>query len=254
MADSSRGTRLVIAALGVAVIALVIALIVVTRQPEAPAAADRGAAPQQGNPGGFARRAPELGGPARPPAQARNELGQPVNEDGRPIGPAHKLARMRNKAVAPGEVPMTPPLFTDEKDRQAFKRWWVDELGRRISIYEKLEPGADYPSAEDTAAMLDELYDAAEPRGPDETVAQAYARRQTWHGLWKQFLDTYGATPYTVMSRGGDPQYGTTPAPPVQPSGVPAADAPPAEPASDSPPERDPGTRDGDERAGGNRD
>lgn len=246
-----------IAVLGIAVIALVIALIVVTRRPDAPAApaiTERSARPEQGNAGAFARPSPELGGPARPPAQARNELGQPVNEDGRPIGPAHKLERIRNKAIAPGEVPMTPPLFADETQRQAFKRWWVDEMGRRISIYEKLEPGPSYPPAEDTAAMLDELYDAAEPRGPDETVAQAYARRQKWHELWKQFLDTYGATPQTVMSRGGDPQYGTTPEPPAQPPGVPSADAPPAEPASDSPPERDPGTQEGNGREGGLRD
>jgi hypothetical protein len=244
MAESSRGTRIAIAALGVAVIALVIALAIVMRRSDAPAEAGRAAPPSssRGEQGGFARPAPDVDGLSRPPAQARNELGQPLNEDGRPIGPPHTLARIRNKAIAPGELPLTPPLFTDAAERAAFKRWWTAELGRRIAIYETLEPGTGYPSAADTAAMLDELYDTAEPRTPDETVAQAYARRQRWHALWQQFLDTRGATLHTVMSRGGDPQYGTTPAPPVQPPGVPEGDGEPAPPATDSPPGRDPGS------------
>jgi hypothetical protein len=246
MAESSRGTKIAIAVLGIAVIALVIALALVMRRPGAPAEVGRAApaSSSRGEQGGFVRPAPDLdglGGPSQPPAQARNELGQPLNEDGRPIGPPHTLARIRNKPIASGELPLTPPLFTDVAERAAFKRWWAAELGRRISIYEKLEPGAGYPSAADTAAMLDELYDTAEPRTPGETVDQAYARRQRWHALWKQFLDTYGATLHTVMSRGGDPQYGTTPAPPVQPPGVPEGDAEPAPPATDSPPGTDPG-------------
>lgn len=260
MTASSRGTKILIAVLGALVVLLSIALFVVTRSPKE-AVEDRplaAAPPPDRQQGGFARAASGPG--AQPPARARNELGQPLNEDGRPMGPPEKLERTRTRPIAPGEVPLTPPLFTDAAQRATFKRWWVDELGRRIAIYQTLEPRAHYPSAQDTHDMLDALYDAAEPRGPGESVEQAYQRRQAWQSLWKQFLDTYGATLHTAVSRGGDPQYGDTPAPPVQPPGADRTDVPPAQPATDSPPGRGPaGTeestpvrQEGDVRASGN--
>jgi hypothetical protein len=246
MKPSQRGTTIIIAVLSAAVIALVIALVVVTRPGETPPAGQppQAAAPADRGQGGFA---PALSGatPAKPPARAKNELGQPLGQDGRPIGPAEKLAAIRNKPVAAGEVPLTPPLFTDATRRAAFKQWWVTEMRRRIAIYQDLEPSPEYPSAEAAARLLDELYDAAEPRRPGESVQDAYGRRRTWQTLWKQFLDSYGATVHTVMSRAGDPQYGTTPPPPVQPPGVPDDSAPPATPAESAPPGRGPGARGG---------
>jgi hypothetical protein len=182
--------------------------------------------------------APSLRGPARPPALARNALGQPLDENGRPIGPPDKLARIRNQPLEPGALPITPPLFADPAQRAQFKRWWVDELGRRTNIYQELEPDIAYPGPEETASLLDAFYDASEPRAPGETVEQALARRKQWRDLWKRFLSDYGATPQTISSRGGDPQYGQTPEPPVQPPGVPEEKPLPAPPALDTPPGR----------------
>lgn len=232
-----RSTRILIGLLTAAVVGLSIALFMVTRTPNPSAREQKSVAPAPDrDQGGFSAARP--GAPDRPPARARNELGQPLNEDGRPIGPPEKLAELRNKPIAPGEVPITPPRFTDPAHRAAFKRWWIDELTRRVAIYRDLEPRPDYPPIEDTTRLIDALYDAAEPRAPGESVEQAYRRRQDWHALWKQFLDTHGATVQTVVSRGGDPQYGPTPAPPVQPPGTSIQDAPPAEPANDAPPTR----------------
>lgn len=246
-APKTDTTKIIIAVLGAAVIGLAIALYLVTRPPAEPSAAPapeaqaRDDVPDRGR-SSFGRTAPGLRGPNRPPARARNELGQPLDESGRPIGPSDKLARIRNQPLEPGELPTTPPLFADPAQRAAFKRWWVEELSRRVAIYETLEPRDDYPPPEEAAALLDQLYDASEPRAPGETVEQAIDRRRQWNTLWKRFLDTYGATPQTIASRGGDPQYGQPPAPPVQIPGVPDPDTPvpPAPESSMTPPGRGP--------------
>lgn len=246
-APKTDTTRIIIAVLSAAVIGLVIALYVVTRPSDAPSAVPAPVEPAQKDVSergrsSFGRAAPGLRGANRPPARARNELGQPLDENGRPIGPSDKLARIRNKPLEPGELPTTPPLFSDPAQRAAFKRWWVDELARRVAIYETLEPRDDYPPPEETAALLDQLYDASEPRAPNETVEQAIERRRRWHELWKRVLDTYGATPQTIASRGGDPQYGQPPAPPVPIPGIPDPDTPvpPAPESSMTPPGRGP--------------
>lgn len=181
-----------------------------------------------------------------PPEIRRNELGQPLNEDGRPIGPPDKLRAIRNRALEPGEVPLEPPLFDDPAERARFKKWWVDEMGRRIDVYEDLEPRDDgYPTAEETEKLLDDYYDSAEPRHPDESVDDAYARRQQWRTLWQQILDDYGGTIQTLSSRGGDPQFGDTPDPPVTPPGTIDSDGEPAPPSDVVPPGR------GNEEPGG---
>lgn len=245
MATSRNGTRALIALLVAAVVGLSVALFLVTRpgpdpqaapatasrEPESAANSDRGS--------GFTQaRRPGIT-PAGPPARAFNDLGQPLDENGRPIGPPHKLERLRNRAIAEGEMPMSPPLFDDAAQRAQFKKWWVDEFARRVAIFEKLEPGQGYPSAEETAKMLDELYDTSEPRGPNESVEQAMERRRRGREIARQFLDVYRVPPYTIVTRGGDPQHGAPTPPPFQPPGADTEPGPPAEPATEAPPGRD---------------
>jgi hypothetical protein len=205
-------------------------------QPSEPAARSSG----RSGSGAFARAGEGTPAGGGPPVIRRNELGQPLNEDGRPIGPSDKVRQIRNEKLDDGELPTTPPLFDNPSDRAEYKKWWVEELTRRAEIYKQLEPGDDYPTREETEQMLDEFYDAAEPRAPGESVDEAYARRQDWRRLWKQFLDSHGATVQTVQSRGGDPQHGTGAEPPVKIPGVPGDDPEPAEPSDTHPPGRGP--------------
>lgn len=245
MGSSRTGSRALILALSIAVIGLSIALFMIARSPQeqaAPApATERPAPPPEERGSGFARApAPNLANPGGPPARAFNELGQPLDENGRPIGPPQKLAHLRNKAIAEGELPATPPRFTDPAQRAEFKKWWVEELARRVAIFEELEPReGGYPDPEETAALLDSFYDASEPRAPDEPVESAMERRRQWRDIHRQFLDTYGAPPYTIITRAGDPQYGEPTPPPFQPPGAETEPPPPAEPATETPPGRD---------------
>jgi hypothetical protein len=251
MATSRTGARALIALLAAAVIGLSVALFLVTRpepepQRDAEARAEPAPAARDDRGSGFTQ-ARQPGLPAGPPARAFNDLGQPLDENGRPIGPPHKLQRLRNQPIAEGELPMQPPRFDDPAQRARFKKWWVDEFARRVAIFEKLEPGEGYPRAEEAAAMLDELYDTSEPRGPDESVEQAMERRRRGREVARQFLDIYGVPPYTIVTRGGDPQHGTPTPPPFQPPGADIEPGPPAEPASEAPPGRDEATPGGTE-------
>jgi hypothetical protein len=253
MATSPKGTRALIAVLVVAVVGLSVALFMVTRprqdreeDPRAGAAATAADNEAGERNSGFAR-ARRAGVPAGPPSRAFNDLGQPLDENGRPIGPPHKLQRLRNRPIAEGELPMSPPRFDDAAQRARFKKWWVDEFARRVAVFEKLEPGDGYPSAHDMAAMLDELYDSSEPRGPDETVEQAIERRRRGREVARRFLDIYGVPPYTIVTRGGDPQHGPPAPPPFQPPGAEIEPGPPAEPATEAPPGRDPAAPGGTE-------
>lgn len=245
MATSRKGNRALIAVLVAAVIGLSVALFMVTRpRPDREAAAPGTAAPgpaaNSDRGSSFAQaRAPGVV-PAGPPARSFNDLGQPLDENGRPIGPPHKLQRLRDQPIAEGELPMAPPRFDDAAQRARFKKWWVDEFARRVAVFEKLEPGQGYPSAGETAAMLDQLYDTSEPRGPDETVEQAMERRRSGRDIARRFLDIYNVPPYTIVTRGGDPQHGAPTPPPFQPPGAEIEPGPPAEPATEAPPGRDP--------------
>jgi hypothetical protein len=225
----------------IAVMAMVIAVLVFLLVRGTSSTSDRAPAPgRDPSAAGFARRGGRAGDHGPPPSLRRNELGQPLDEDGRPIGPPAKLRQLRNRPLEPGDVPLVPPLFDDAGDRARFKQWWVDEMGRRVRVFEGLEPReGGYPTEDQTRRLLDDYYDAIEPRGPDESVDSAYARRQAWRRLWQQFLDDYGAPIKTVSSRGGDPQHGPTPDPPVAPPGVPEPDPEPA-PESEPPPGRGP--------------
>jgi hypothetical protein len=254
MATSRKGNRGLIAALVAAVVGLSVALFMVTR-PRPADERDRDGDPRAGAPAtaqadpaasSFAQaRRPGL--PDGPPARAFNDLGQPLDENGRPIGPPHKLQGLRNRPIAEGELPMTPPRFDDAAQRARFKKWWVDEFARRVDVFEKLEPGEGYPGAGEMAAMLDELYDSSEPRGPGETVEQAIERRRRGREIARRFLDVYGVPPYTIVTRGGDPQHGAPTPPPFQPPGADIEPGPPAEPATEAPPGRDPAAPGGTE-------
>jgi hypothetical protein len=245
MATSRTGGRALITVLAAAVIGLSVTLFLVMRSApdRPPASTDAPAKPEQvardDRGGGFAQAQRPGLAPAGPPARAFNDLGQPLDEDGRPIGPPHKLQRLRNRPIPEGELPMAPPRFDDAAQRARFKRWWVDEFARRVAIFEQLEPGEGYPSASEATAMLDELYDTSEPRGQDESVEQAIERRRRGREVARRFLDIYGVPPYTIVTRGGDPQHGAPTPPPFQPPGSDTEPGPPAEPADEAPPGRD---------------
>lgn len=226
MATARRSRKLVLAVLVAAILAVALILALRKRGTERTDGAPAGGA-------GAARAADPLaawvgrGGRTEPPVK-RNAQGQPLDAQGRPIGPGEPLRRPPAD-FDPTEVPVTPPRFEDPAERAAYKRWWVKEGTRRAEIYKRLEPAEGYPSAAETAALLDAFYDAAEPRGPDESVESAHARRQEWRRLLAELTAAFhGAPPQTVFSRGGDPQYGEPNPPPVAPPG---ADEPPPEPA-----------------------
>jgi hypothetical protein len=130
--------------------------------------------------------------------------------------PAIPPVHLQNPPVAAGELPLTPPLFDDPNARTAFKKWWKGELTRRIGIYERLEPDHKYPGADAVQRLLDDYYDAAEPRRPGESIEDAQQREQAFYDRWNDFLKVFGAPMATVSSRAGDPQYGATPEPPVK--------------------------------------
>jgi hypothetical protein len=186
---------------------------------------------------GAAERAPAS------PALRRNQLGQPLGTDGQPLSTESKLREEQARPLAAGDIPLTPPRYDDAAQRERFKRWWVGEVARRTAVYQRLVPRDDYPPEAETLRLVGQLYDAAEPRGPDESVKSAYARRKQWRSLWRAFLDQYGATLKTVVSRGGDPQYGTMLTPPqkLQPSPTDeVSQGEPASPADKAPPGRGP--------------
>ncbi len=240
--QSSSGSRILIAALSVAVLGLVAALYWVTRAPEPTAGPDpiqpaatgteRQAMPPARTGGGFGSA--ERGArPQLPPTQRRNALGQPLNEDGRPIGPAADIAGRAARPIADGEFPLMPPRLDDSAERAAFKAWWTEEFERRVAIYQELEPREEgYPDPDEVATMIDELYETGLPRGAGESDEQILARRERWRTALRGFIRDFGAPPYTIVNRAGDPQYGQ----PTPPPETAATAAPPAGPVVPAPP------------------
>jgi hypothetical protein len=155
-----------------------------------------------------------------------NDLGQPLDERGKPIGPpAGEPQDTFVLRIEPGELPMNPPRFADPADRARYRAYWVRELERRLDIWKRENPGRDYPGGADTQRLLEQLYDAGEL--PGENEGQAALDRQTrWAELYKQFIDRYHTTPGGAAAFGSDPQYGPIPEPPVRPAGY---DEPPPE-------------------------
>ena len=133
--------------------------------------------------------------------------------------PAVPPVKIANAPIAAGELPLTPPLFDDPNARAAFKQWWKTEFTRRIGIYERLEPEKKYPGDDTVQKLLDDYYEAAEPRRPGESIEDAQKREQAFYDRWNEFLKVFGAPMATISSRAGDPQYGATPPVPGVPGG-----------------------------------
>jgi hypothetical protein len=128
----------------------------------------------------------------------------------------------RNAAgeVAPGEIPLTPPLFDNALDRERYRAWWIGEFLRRVAIYQRLEPRPNYPMEPETRRLAVRLYDSGEPRRPGETVDSARARAEAHHAAMMEFFKHFGTMPKSVLTRAGDPQYGMPVPPPVQDPGL----------------------------------
>lgn len=160
-----------------------------------------------------------------------NAIGQPLNEDGRPIGPPSGAAT-RNRPIEKGALPLPPPAFDDPRDRERYRRWWLDEFARRVELYETLSPRRDRPSRAQARALLQRFYDQAEPRRPGEAL-EAYQARSSvlMSDSYQKFVDAFGETPYTIQAHAMDPAFGPLPDPPVVPPGTSAPVAAQAEPS-----------------------
>ena len=105
-------------------------------------------------------------------------------------------------------------------------------------MYREHNPSDTYPSADDTARLLETFYDLGEPPRPGETATDIDDRQQAWFEAWSDLTAAFGAPPMTIISFGADPQYGTGVPPPVTPSaGEPVRpdDTRPTMPESDVP-------------------
>jgi hypothetical protein len=131
---------------------------------------------------------------------------------------AHEQTGAERKLAA-GEFPLRPPGFDDPAARAKFRAWWIDEYSRRTRIYNEHNPG-EHPNDEETKRLLEALYDQGEPPRPGETAEQLDARQQAWFETWRTLTAAFGTPPKTVISFGGDPQYGVGAAPPVLPAGA----------------------------------
>jgi hypothetical protein len=157
---------------------------------------------------------PELSGPGLGP----RKLPPPPPDFNDGTGAAVRRSGAERKLAA-GEFPVRPPHFDDPADRARFRQWWVDEYARRTHIYAEHNPG-DYPNDEETEQLLEQLYDLGEPPRPGETAEQLDARQQQWFETWRDMTAAFGTPPKTVISFGGDPQYGEGAPPPVLPEGA----------------------------------
>lgn len=170
------------------------------------------AAPSLNKQGGAAASTtPDLG-PRRlpPPPPDFNDGGMPATMP--PTG--------AERALAAGEFPIRPPAFSSAEDRAEFRAWWLEEYARRARIYREHNPADTYPSDEDTARLLEEFYDLGEPPRSGETAAQLDDRQEAWFEMWRDLTAAFGAPPMTILSFGGDSQYGVPTPPPVVPPGA----------------------------------
>ncbi len=153
--------------------------------------------------------------PARMPVGARDLPPPPA--DFNPGQPETPLPN-RTEKLRQGEFPLLPPRFDDAAKRAQFRAWWEREYHRRAKVYTANNPG-DYPSDEELGAMLDRFYDDGEPPKPGETPEEYDERQQKWFDTWRDLTAAYGTPPKTVISFGGDPQFGQPEPPPVLPEG-----------------------------------
>lgn len=174
--------------------------------------------------------------PPRMPVGARDL--PPPPEDFNP-GQAKMPLPNRTEKLRNGEFPILPPSFEDSAKRAKFRAWWEREYRRRAQVYTANNPG-DYPSDEELGALLDRFYDDGEPPRPGETPDEYDQRHQEWFETWRDLTAAYGTPPKTVISFGGDPQFGDPEPPPVVPQGAaPLEPDPtrPTRPASDVSPD-----------------
>lgn len=159
-----------------------------------------------------ARPPPALpGGRNLPPPPADFDPGSARVESTDP-----RLAEM----LARGELPVTPPGFSDDAMRARFRAWWLEESARRTSVYRQRFPSSTLPDEETTRRMLEEMYDAGEPPRAGETAEQVDARHQRWFERWQDFSAAFGQPPMGVFSYGGDPSFGSGAPPPDLPEGA----------------------------------
>src|SRR5262249_25111175 len=152
--------------------------------------------------------------PAPPPSQPKVAAPPPSRMPDAAASPAgEKLAR--------GELPYPPPVFSDARDRERFKRWWVAEMIRRADGDRRLEPDRRYPSDQEIERMRDRLYDLSEPPAANADQAamlQNADRQQQYFELAnKGFVGAFGVPATEIVRRGGDPKWGTAADPPVLP-------------------------------------
>ncbi len=178
-----------------------------------------------------ARPASSTGGRNLPPPPADFDPGSaPTNTPGVDPRVVEQLAR--------GELPVTPPGFTDDAERARFRTWWLAEGARRADVYRQRFPSDTLPNEDETRALLEEMYDAGEPPRPGEDAQDVDERHQRWFERWQDFTAAYGEPPMGVFSYGGDPAFGTGEPPPVVTSGpalVPDTSRPTAEDDPDAP-------------------
>lgn len=203
--------RIVLGAVAAILVLVAIVLVLRTRRPQS--APPEVQASGGENPGFVVRMSPGID--FKQPRPRTDFPPPPGYKPSAPV-PAIPEVKISNLSVAAGELPLTPPLFDDPNARAAFKQWWKTEFTRRIGIYERLEPDHKYPGADAVQKLLDDYYEAAEPRRPGESIEDAQRREQAFYDRWNEFLKVFGAPMATISSRAGDPQYGTTPqSPPI---------------------------------------
>lgn len=204
---------------GVAV--LVVLGLVLWRQREAPQAAPE---PPEAAHERRAVAAPVLRSGAAPPPPHGASLGPrklpPPPPDFHAGGEAPVARGGAERKLAAGELPLRPPGFTSDADRAKFRAWWLAEYARRTAVYRKHHDAATFPSDEDAARMMERLYDLGEPPRPGENAEDMDARQQAWFETWSDLTAAFGVPPKTIISFGGDPQYGAGPPPPVMPDGA----------------------------------
>jgi hypothetical protein len=151
--------------------------------------------------------------PPPSPTPSRPQATPPPPSDAARAPATEKLVR--------GELPYPPPVFSDSRDRDRFKRWWVTEMIRRADVYRRLEPDRRYPSDQEIERMMDRLYDLAEPppeNADQAALAQLADRQLQYFELAnKGFVGAFGVPPTEIVRRGGDPKWGQAPDPPVLP-------------------------------------
>src|SRR5207253_5650730 len=131
--------------LAIAAVVLVVLGVMLAIQSRAPAPQVEVAPP---------RLAPAAALPPQPPAAPASRL-----PSAPPRAPDAAARAAGGEKLVHGELPYPPPVFSDARDRDRFKRWWVGEMVRRADVYRRLEPDRRYPADQEIERIMDRLYD-----------------------------------------------------------------------------------------------